>query len=43
MGKRGSALALAVDAQLDAFVTSGGGAYWMYCPKPRNAAHAEIN
>src|SRR4051812_18136389 len=43
MGKRRSALALAVDAQLDAFVTSGGGLYCKYCPKPRNAVHPEIN
>ena len=32
-----------LDVQLDAFVTSGGGSYWIYCPKARNASHADIN
>ena len=33
MGKRGSALASLLDVQPDAFVTSGGGSYWIDCPK----------
>jgi hypothetical protein len=43
MGYLESALARAVDAQLDVFVTSGGGEYWIDCPKPRNASHADMN
>ena len=42
IGYLGSALATAVAAQLDAFVTSGGGEYWMDCPKARNACHADM-
>ena len=33
MGKRGSALASLLDVQPDAFVKSGGGSYWIDCPK----------
>jgi hypothetical protein len=30
------------DSQVAGFVGSGGFLYWIYCPKERNAAHAEI-
>jgi len=32
-----------VDVQLDVLVTSGGEWYCTYCPKERNASHADIN
>jgi hypothetical protein len=31
------------DSQVAGFVGSGGLLYWIYCPKERNAVHAEIN
>ena len=31
------------DFQLVQSVMSGGGAYWIFCPKARNASHADTN
>jgi hypothetical protein len=31
------------DLHVPGFAGSGGFLYWMYCPKERNADHAEIN
>jgi hypothetical protein len=42
MGKLGLALASALAAQLDAFVRSGGGEYWINWPKPRKACQADM-
>ncbi|MCS3593038.1 hypothetical protein M2227_004562 [Bradyrhizobium elkanii] len=43
MGYLESAFAVAVVDQLEVFVTSGGGEYWINCPKPRKAFHADMN
>jgi hypothetical protein len=43
MGKLGSALVRALDAQLAMFAISDGGEYWMDCPKARSAPQAERN